>query len=198
MSIEFWFEFASTYSYPAAMRVERAASDAGIPLVWRSFLLGPIFQAQGWDNSPFNIYPAKGRYMWRDLERICEAQGLAWKRPSVFPRGSLLATRIACRYAEAAWIGDFVRDVYEASFARDESIAEVTVIARSLERAGQMPEPILEAAGTQLVKDQLRQQTERAMRLGIFGAPTLVVGDELFWGGDRIEQAIAWHARAPK
>jgi 2-hydroxychromene-2-carboxylate isomerase len=198
MSLEFWFEFASTYSYPAAMRVERAASDAGVPLVWRSFLLGPIFQAQGWDNSPFNIYPAKGRYMWRDLERICEAQGLAWKRPSVFPRGSLLATRIACRHADAPWVGDFIRDVYEANFARDEAISEATVVARSLERAGQTPQPILEAAGTQLVKDQLRQQTERAMRLGIFGAPTLVVGDELFWGGDRIEQALAWHARATK
>ena len=198
MSLEFWFEFASTYSYPAAMRVERAASDAGVPLVWRSFLLGPIFQAQGWDNSPFNIYPAKGRYMWRDLERICEAQGLAWKRPSVFPRGSVLATRIACRHADAPWVGDFIRDVYEANFVRDEAISEAAVVARSLERAGQTAQPILEAAGTQLVKDQLRQQTERAMRLGIFGAPTLVVGDELFWGGDRIEQALAWHARAPK
>jgi len=198
MSLEFWFEFASTYSYPAAMRVERAASDAGVPLVWRSFLLGPIFQAQGWDNSPFNIYPAKGRYMWRDLERICEAQGLAWKRPSVFPRGSVLATRIACRHADAPWVGDFIRDVYEANFVRDEAISEAAVVARSLERAGQTAQPILEAAGTQLVKDQLRQQTERAMRLGIFGAPTLVVGDELFWGGDRIEQALAWHARATK
>lgn len=198
MTLEFWFEFASTYSYPAAMRVERAASEAGIPLVWRSFLLGPIFQAQGWDNSPFNLYPAKGRYMWRDLERICEAEGIAWKRPSVFPRGSLLATRIACRYADAAWIGDFIRDVYEANFARDEPIGEAAVIASSLERAGQAPQPILEAAATEVAKDQLRQQTEKAVRLGIFGAPTFVVGDELFWGGDRIEQAIAWHARSAK
>lgn len=198
MSLEFWFEFASTYSYPAVMRIERAASEAGIPLVWRSFLLGPIFQAQGWDNSPFNIYPAKGRYMWRDLERICEADGLPWKRPSVFPRGSLLATRIACRYADAPWIGDFIRDVYTSNFVRDESIGDAAVIAQSLERVGQAPQPILEAAGTQLAKDQLRQQTERAVRLGVFGAPTLVVGDELFWGGDRIEQAIAWHARGAK
>jgi 2-hydroxychromene-2-carboxylate isomerase len=195
MSIEFWFEFASTYSYPAVMRVERAASDAGIPLVWRSFLLGPIFQAQGWDNSPFNIYPAKGRYMWRDLERICESQGIQWKRPSVFPRGSLLGSRIACKYADAPWIADFVRDVYESNFVRDESIGEPAVIARSLERVGQDPQPIIDTAQTQAVKDQLRQQSEKAARLGIFGSPTLVVGDELFWGGDRIEQAIAWHAR---
>ncbi|HET6339364.1 MAG TPA: 2-hydroxychromene-2-carboxylate isomerase [Polyangiales bacterium] len=198
MSIEFWFEFASTYSYPAVMRVERAASEAGIPLVWRSFLLGPIFQAQGWDNSPFNIYPAKGRYMWRDLERLCESQGLAWKRPSVFPRGSLLASRIACRYGETDWIGNFVRDVYEANFVRDEAIDDPSVIARSLERVGQAPAAIIESAKTPMVKEQLRQQTEKALRLGIFGSPTLVVGDELFWGGDRIEHAIAWHARPSK
>jgi 2-hydroxychromene-2-carboxylate isomerase len=198
MSLEFWFEFASTYSYPAAMRVERVAAEACVPLVWRPFLLGPIFQAQGWDNSPFNIFPTKGRYMWRDVERLCEAQGLAWRRPSVFPRGSVLASRIACRYADAPWIGEFVREIYDANFARDESIGEASVVARSLERVGQQALPILEAAQAPVVKEQLRQQTERALRLGIFGAPTLVVGDELFWGNDRMEQAMAWHARTSK
>jgi 2-hydroxychromene-2-carboxylate isomerase len=133
--------------------------------------------------------------MWRDLERICESQGIPWKRPSVFPRGSLLASRIACKYADAPWIGAFIRDVYESNFVRDEAIGEPTVIARSLERTGQDPQPILDAAQTPAVKEQLRQQTEKAMRLGIFGSPTLVVGDELFWGGDRIEQAFAWHAQ---
>lgn len=196
MSIEFWFEFASTYSYPALVRAQETASAAGIPLVWRSFLLGPIFQAQGWDNSPFNIYPAKGRYMWRDLERLCEARGLGWKRPSVFPRGSLIASRIACRYADAEWVAPFIRDVYESNFVRDEAIDDPAVIARCLERVGQSAESIIESAKTPVVKEQLRQQTEKALRLGIFGAPTLVVGDELFWGGDRIEQAIEWHARA--
>jgi len=195
MAIEFWFEFASTYSYPAVMRVERMAEAAGVPLVWRAFVLGPIFQAQGWDNSPFNIYPAKGRYMWRDLERICEAHGLPWRRPSTFPRPSLLAARVACRFADAPWLPAFVRDVYTGNFARDEAIGEPAVIAACLERAGQAPDAILEAAQTSAAKEQLRQQTERALRLGIFGAPTFVVGDELFWGHDRMAEAFAWHAR---
>src|SRR4051794_30007865 len=68
-SAEFWYEFASTYSYPAALRVAALADARGVSLVWRPFLLGPIFFAQGWRDSPFNVYPAKGRYMWRDLER---------------------------------------------------------------------------------------------------------------------------------
>ena len=74
MAIEFWFEFASTYSYPAAMRVEAVAAARSVEVVWRPFLLGPIFVRQGWDDSPFNLYPAKGSYMWRDLERSCAAR----------------------------------------------------------------------------------------------------------------------------
>ncbi len=198
MTVEVWFEFASTYSYPAMMRVEAVAAAAGVPIQWRPFLLGPIFQAQGWDNSPFNIYPAKGRYMWRDLERLCELQGLGWRRPSVFPRGSLLASRVACRYAEAPWVSRFIRDVYEANFVRDEAIGDAPVISACLERVGQDPRPILEAAQTPSVKDSLRAQNERASRLGIFGAPTFAIGDELFWGNDRMEQAFAWHDRPKK
>jgi len=80
--IQFWFEFASTYSYPAAMRLEQAAAQAGVALEWKLFLLGPIFRSQGWSDSPFNLYPAKGRYMWRDLERTCEKAGLPFRRPT--------------------------------------------------------------------------------------------------------------------
>ena len=87
--LEFWFEFGSTYSYPAAMRIERLAREQQVPLVWRAFLLGPIFKDQGWNDSPFNLYPAKGRYMWRDLARICEAEGLPLRQPSRFPRNGL-------------------------------------------------------------------------------------------------------------
>jgi len=95
--LEFWFEFGSTYSYPAAHRVESRARDRGVDVVWRPFLLGPIFAAQGWNDSPFNLYPAKGRYMWRDWGRICSAAGLRWVRPSVFPRNGLLAARVAMK-----------------------------------------------------------------------------------------------------
>jgi 2-hydroxychromene-2-carboxylate isomerase len=84
---EFWYEFASTYSYPAAMRVAGLAKARRVALAWRPFLLGPIFAAQGWRDSPFNIYPAKGRYMWRDLDAL----GLPLKRPEPFPQNSLLA-----------------------------------------------------------------------------------------------------------
>ena len=82
--IEFWYEFGSTYSYPAAMRIERLAADAGVALRWRPFLLGPIFKAYGWNDSPFNIFAAKGRYMWRDIERICEEAEIPLLLPAQF------------------------------------------------------------------------------------------------------------------
>src|SRR3954468_11973385 len=125
--LQFWFEFASTYSYLSVARIEDEAAAAGVPVRWESFLLGPIFAQQGWRDSPFNIYPAKGRYMWRDLERICAKSGIPLRRPSRFPRSGLVAARIAAAAASEAWLPAFVRAVYSANFAEDREIAEPTV-----------------------------------------------------------------------
>lgn len=191
MQIEFWFEFASTYSYPAAMRVEAVAQSRGHAVLWRPFLLGPIFKSQGWTDSPFNIYPAKGRYMWRDLERICAQLALPLRPCSRFPRNGLLAARLVARFEDQAWIPDFVRGIYTASFAEDREISDPAVVAAVLESIGQDPAVLTEADGED-AKAKLRARTDEAVRLGIFGAPTLVVGNELFWGNDRIESATDW------
>jgi 2-hydroxychromene-2-carboxylate isomerase len=189
--LEFWFEFGSTYSYPAALRVEPVARAAGVEVAWRPFLLGPIFAAQGWNDSPFNLYPAKGRYMWRDLERVCAALGLRLRRPSQFPRSGLLAARLACWFQDEGWVPEFVRRVYLANFAEDRDIADRAVLASLLEPLGQ-PASALAAAESPEAKAKLRAQTEHAAALGIFGAPTFAVGTELFWGNDRLEAALAW------
>lgn len=189
-ALEFWFEFASTYSYPAAARVEQLASAAGVPLVWKPFLLGPIFREQGWHDSPFNIYPAKGRYMWRDLDRVCAKHGLPLRRPTVFPRNGLLAARVACIASAEGWCGPFARAIYAANFAEDRDIADAGVVGTVLEALGRPARTILERAQTAEVKDALRRQTEAAAALGIFGAPTCVVHGDLFWGNDRLEDAL--------
>src|SRR5262245_606451 len=93
--MEFWFEFGSSYSHVAALRIEDVARRRSVPIVWKPFLLGPLFRRQGWSDSPFNLYPARGRYMWRDVERRCRKFGLPFRRPSLFPRSSLLAARVA-------------------------------------------------------------------------------------------------------
>src|SRR5437667_6541036 len=89
-AMQFWFDFASTYSYVAAMRIEEECAQAGVSLEYKPFLLGPIFtELLGIKDSPFNHFPVRGRYMWRDLERLCEEYDLPWSRPSVFPRTSV-------------------------------------------------------------------------------------------------------------
>jgi 2-hydroxychromene-2-carboxylate isomerase len=193
--VEFWFDFASTYSYPAAMRIESLAGEAGRGVVWRPFLLGPIFAAQGWRDSPFNLYPAKGRYMWRDLERLCAREGLAWRRPSAFPRRSLLAARVACAAAAEPWLPALVRGVFRANFAEDRDIGSPAAIGEVLAGLdlGLDPGAWLARAEEQGIKDRLREQTAAAEALGIFGAPTFVAAGELFWGNERLADALAWY-----
>ena len=87
--LDFWFDFASTYSYPAALRIRSFAQRAGVSVRFRPFLLGPIFKAQGWQTSPFNLYEVKGRNMWRDLQRICGDLSIPFQRPEPFPQEQL-------------------------------------------------------------------------------------------------------------
>jgi len=189
--MDFWYEFASTYSYPAAMRVQKLADAAGVALRWRPFLLGPIFGAQGWNDSPFNIYPAKGRYMWRDLARICEAEGLPLALPPFrFPQNGLKAARIALVLGEK--IGAFTRAVYSANFAEQKDISDDAVLSEILRKLDLNPEAAIATANTPENKTALKAQTDEAISLGIFGAPSFTVGNELFWGNDRLEEAIGW------
>jgi len=194
--LDFWFELASTYSYPAAMRIAPLAERRGVDVRWRPFLLGPIFKAQGWPNSPFNIYPAKGRYMWRDLERLCASLDLPFVRPSVFPQNTILASRIALLGLREGWGENYCRAVYRAEFGEGRDIGEMASLTGILRALGQDGERVL--AQTQLddVKTALRAQTEEAQALGIFGAPSFVTADgELFWGNERLEAALDWARR---
>jgi 2-hydroxychromene-2-carboxylate isomerase len=189
--IELWYEFASTYSYLSVMRIEALAAAAAIEVVWKPLLLGPIFRAQGWDTSPFNIYPAKGRYMVRDMERLAAARGLPFKLPSPFPQNSLHAARLALIGHAEGWGVAFTRAVYEAQFAAGANIGDKAVLADMLARLGLDAEAALARSETAETKQLLRQQTEEAQELGIFGAPTFLTRGELFWGDDRLEQALA-------
>ena len=194
--VEFWFEFASTYSYLSVMRIERAAEAAGVDIEWKPFLLGPVFLALGWNDSPFNIYPPKGRYMWRDLERLAEKEGLPFLRPSRFPRNGLLAARVALVGVEEGWVAAFARAVMTANFAEDREIGEEAVIGEILGTLGLPAAEVITRAQADANKLALRCQTERAAELGLFGAPSFRVGEELFWGNDRLEDAFAWARRA--
>jgi 2-hydroxychromene-2-carboxylate isomerase len=192
--LQFWFEFASTYSYLSVARIEDEAAAAGVPVRWEPFLLGPIFAEQGWDDSPFNVYPAKGRYMWRDLERLCHKYGIPFAKPSRFPRNGLLAARVACLAGASSehWLSEFVRAVFRANFAEDREIGDASEVCSILDSLGQQGARIIEQAQAPDNKRRLREQNRRAIEFGIFGAPSFVVGEELFWGNDRLDDALSW------
>jgi 2-hydroxychromene-2-carboxylate isomerase len=194
--LDFWFDFASTYSYPAAMRIGPLADQMGVAVSFRPFLLGPIFKAQGWPTSPFNLYPAKGAHMWRDLERLCADLSLPFRRPDPFPQNSVLAARVALVGLAQGWGEDFCRAVYRAEFGEGRQIDDATVVGDILNSLKIDAQPVLEAAQANETKSELRLQTERAQQLGIFGAPSFTAADgELFWGNDRLERALVWAKR---
>jgi 2-hydroxychromene-2-carboxylate isomerase len=195
VTVEFWYEFASTYSYLSAMRIQAAARAAGVVVVWRPFLLGPIFAQQGWRDSPFNLYPTKGRYMWRDLERRAARHGLPFRRPSRFPRNGLTAARVALVAAAEDWCAEFTCAVFRANFVEDRDIGEAATVAEIVNGLGRDGAAVLAQAAGQDQKEALRAQTTAAAARGIFGAPSFVVGDELFWGDDRLEEALEWARR---
>jgi 2-hydroxychromene-2-carboxylate isomerase len=196
--LDFWLEFGSSYSYPAAMRIGPLAEAEGVAVRWRPFALGAIFKAQGWPaDSPFNWQPAKGRYMWRDLERVCAGYGLPFRRPEPFPQASILAARVALIGLREGWGENFARAVYRAEFAEGRQISDAAVIGELVASLGVASEPVLARAQSDEIKTALRAETDEAQRLGIFGAPSFVTADgELFWGNDRLEAALAWAKRA--
>src|SRR5436305_13381837 len=181
-ALEFFYEFASTYSYIAMMRIAPLAQAAGVTVRWRPFLLGPIFKTQGWYTSPFNLYPAKGRYMVRDCERQCAELGVSFRLPEPFPQNSLLASRVALVGLDEGWGEDFSRAVYRAEFAEGRNIGDPAVIGELVQALGHDSQAALARAQSDDIKARLRANTENAQRLGIFGAPSFIAGGELFWG----------------
>ena len=137
--------------------------------------------------------------MWRDMERTCARLGLPFRQPSQFPRSGLLAARVACTYDAEPWTADFIEAVYAANFGDDRDITSASVVRSCLNDvgidAGDDADAIIDAAQSPDGKARLRAQTERAAALGIFGAPTFIADGELFWGQDRIDEALSWCER---
>jgi 2-hydroxychromene-2-carboxylate isomerase len=193
--IEFWFEFGSNYSYLSLMRIEEEARRHGVQIAWKPFLLGPIFRALGMENSPFVLQKEKGVYVQQDMARLCRKYGLApWVKPSVFPRLGVLPLRIALLGVDQPWIGAFCRKVMELNFARDQDINQPEQMAPIVAELGLSALGLIERAQSEPIKTRLRDQTEQARAKGIFGAPTFFVGTEMFWGNDRLDDALLFAA----
>ena len=191
-ALEFWFDFGSNYSYLSMMRIEALAAAVGINVVLKPFLLGPIFKSFGWETSPFVLQRKKGDYTWRDMERQCEKYSLPWHKPSVFPRRALLPTRLALAAAGEPWLNDFCKLVMHANFVDDREIDDLETMTELLARLQVAPQAWIAAAQGETAKMALRSQSDLAAEGGVFGAPTFFVGQEMFWGNDRLEDALAF------
>lgn len=192
-TLVFWYEFASTYSYLTIMRIDAEASRAGVAVEWRPFLLGPIFVAQWWTTSPFNIYPAKGRYMVRDIGRIAAERGLPFKMPETFPVNGLKAARLAIAAESLGGTAAFSRAVFNAQFATGLDVSNDSVLTTCLTSSGLDADAMWARSKDDGVKAALRRNTEEAQAIGLFGAPSFTTEDgELFWGDDRLDQALRW------
>ena len=189
-TIEFWFDFASNYSYLTAMRIEELAGSQGVDVAWQPFLLGPIFQSFGWESSPFVLQKQKGEYTWKDMARQAGKNGVAWVKPTAFPRRAILPARVATLGKNEPWIGDYVRATMARNFAEDKDLDTEDAVREVLAALNVNADQIIAQAQSDENKLQLRQATETAARRGIFGAPMFFVGDEMFWGNDRLEDAL--------
>lgn len=189
--IEFWFDPASTYSYIAASDVAHIEAEGRGRFSYHPFLLGPIFARQGWRDSPFNLYHAKGEYMWLDMARLCAERGLPLQRPGVFPRNSVLPASVALVGLDEGWGKRFVAALFTANFGHDIDTASAQGLTAVLADLGLEPARILALAEDSAIRARLRSSTTIAGDRGLFGAPTFIVGTELFWGSDRLQQALA-------
>lgn len=199
--IDFWFDFASTYSYLTLQRIAPLADAAGVEAAWRPFLLGPIFAEQGWSTSPFNIYPAKGAFMFRDMARRAEAYGLPFRAEGKLPVNSVSAARLALAALDLSPRTDgpaLCRRISFAHWGEGRAIDDPAVLADCARDIGFDPEALAQHSATPALKPRLRESTDDAKRLGVFGAPSFTVGftagaaPELFWGDDQLEDALAW------
>jgi 2-hydroxychromene-2-carboxylate isomerase len=189
--VEFWFDFASPYSYLSVMRIEDEARRHGVRIVWKPFLLGPIFRELGFAQPPMIAEKRKAAYMHQDLARQCGRHALApWVAPSVLPRRSVLAARVALLGANRSWIAAFCRAVMALNFVRDEEIDTPEQLTPLLAALGLPAADLLALAESPSIRALLRRQTEEANARGLFGAPTFLVEDEMFWGNDRLEEAF--------
>lgn len=192
LKVQLWFEYGSTYTYLTVLRIGRAAAARGIEIDWRPFLLMPILVAQGLNEGPFLPFPNKLRYMWRDLERRAKRHGLPYRRPSSYPPNTLLTARIGMLAATEGWCQAFTERTFSLHWVEDRAIGTEDNIAATLSSLGKDKNEILARAQAPENKELLRAQTDRAKELGLFGSPSFIVGEELFWGDDRLEEALEW------
>ena len=190
--VDFFFNYGSTYSYLSIMRLEEEAARAGLLVRWRPFNVRKLFVEQ--TNIPFpKEKAAKVTYMWRDIERRAARLGVEWNGVPPYPVDrSGLANRLGVIAGKEGWAPAFTRAAYKAWFIEHKDFGQPEVASALLTGLGMDAAGLLERADGPAVRADFDAETDVARSLGIFGVPSFVVGSEVFWGHDRMEDAFAW------
>ncbi|WP_281019831.1 MULTISPECIES: 2-hydroxychromene-2-carboxylate isomerase [unclassified Minwuia] len=194
--IEFWFDFSSPYAYLASERIENLAAKHGRSVAWRPFLLGIAFRAEG--TKPLTHYDAKGRYSTHDFARSARLWNIPFSLPDPFPAAAQDASRLFIwldRHRPQQAV-PFLHAIYRAYFVENRFIGDRAVVLQVAGETGIDTDQAARAIADQGIKDRLRELTREAVGdKGVFGAPTMIVDGELFWGADRIEMLDQWMTR---
>ena len=190
--MDFFFNFGSTYSYLTVMRLSDEAARCGVAVRWRPFNVRQLFVEQA--NIPFpKEKAAKVAHMWRDIERRARLFGLSWNGVPPYPVDrSGLANRVGVLAGQEGWGPELARAAYHAWFIDHLDFGRAEVLSPLLLALGKDAQAVIQRADSPAVHADFEAETDVARSLGVFGAPTFVVGSELFWGHDRLDDALLW------
>ena len=190
-TIDFWYSIGSTYSYLTVMRLNDYEQQSGVTFNWRPFDVRAVMIEQ--KNIPFANKPEKSAYMWRDIERRAAKYGLPVTLPAPYPLQELvLANQVALLGHREGWGKTYTIESYRQWFVDGLPAGSEPNLSQALSRAGQQPQRVLEIARSAEIEEALVQQTIECRDLGVFGAPAFVVDGEVFWGDDRLDDAVSW------
>ena len=202
--VDFYFDFSSTNSYFAAFLLPEICARNDARVNWMPAHFAALFRGTGFDTMAMT--PRKARYLWRDHARYADLTGLPFKKPSRFPIKTSSALRAVLAAGQTARADDggpsreqvqrtISQAIMRAYWERDEDITSREVLASIASSAGFDGARLIEAADAKPARDELAALTEGAIPRGVFGAPTFFVGDEMFWGKDRLEFVERWLKR---
>lgn len=184
-TIEFFWDPASSYTYLASTQIETLADECGATLVWKPFLLGKVFEATG-NRAPVSV-PAKGQHLFKDMRRWAGLYGIPFVFPKSFPVNSVAPERAAIAADRAGKGAAFARALMNAHWAEGRDVSQPDELKAIAGSVGLDGDAILAATQEPAVKEALKANTDEAIKRGVFGAPTFFVGEEMFWGNDRLE-----------
>ncbi len=185
--LQFWFSFGSTYTYLSTHRIEKFARARDIGIEWYPFILKRISSGSGNQSNPRKV-----NYMWRDLKRRADRHGLEYNKPAIYPVDYQLTARVALIGSHEGWCPEFTKLVFRWNFVDGRQIGVEKNLEAALHELGKDPEVVIAKAQSGEIAEAMQRQIDKAVSLGIFGSPNFIAGDELFWGDDRLEEALDW------